>query len=154
MDFTDFLFVNENCLKSLKFENPKTNKMEHLTEIFILLMLAIVFLQSGIDKVTDWKGNLGWLKGHFEKSPFNGIVPILLLVLTILELSSGITAIVGGCMLYFSDDNCWAMIAAVLSAGTFLSLFLGQRLAKDYPGAQGIVVYFIPTVFLLYLLTN
>jgi len=126
--------------------------MEHLAEIFILIMLATVFLQSGIDKVVDWNGNLGWLKGHFEKSPFNGIVPLLLLILTILELTSGVTAIVGGFMLYFSGDDCWALISAVLSGVTFLCLFFGQRLAKDYPGAQTIVVYLIPTVFLIYLL--
>jgi len=128
--------------------------VEHLAELVILGMLAIVFLQSGIDKITDWKGNLGWLKGHFEKSPFDGIVPLLLLVLTILELSSGVTAIAGGFLLYFSGNDCWATIGAVLSGITFLCLFLGQRLAKDYPGAQTIVVYLIPTVFLIYLLTN
>lgn len=127
--------------------------MEHLAESAILLMLAIVFIQSGTDKVIDWKGNLGWLKSHFEKSPFNGIVPLLLLVLTVLELASGITAVAGLCMLYFSDNNCWALLSAVLSSATFLCLFLGQRLAKDYPGAQSIVVYFIPAVFLIYLLT-
>lgn len=128
--------------------------MQHIPEILILILLAIVFLQSGLDKVFNWSGNLTWLKSHFEKSPFGGIVPLLLVVLTILELSSGITSIAGGFMLYFNDDNCWATIAAVLSGITFLCLFLGQRLAKDYPGAQTIVIYFIPTVFLIYLLTS
>jgi uncharacterized membrane protein YphA (DoxX/SURF4 family) len=128
--------------------------MQHIAEILILILLAIVFLQSGSDKVFNWNGNLSWLKSHFEKSPFGGIVPVLLIVLTILELSSGVTSIVGGFMLYFSGNDCWATIGAVLSGITFLCLFLGQRLAKDYPGAQGIVVYFIPTVFLIYLLTN
>jgi hypothetical protein len=31
--------------------------------------LAILFLQSGIDKVVDRRGNLEWLNGHFAKSP-------------------------------------------------------------------------------------
>lgn len=128
--------------------------MEQIAEIFILLMLAIVFLQSGIDKITDWNGNLGWLKSHFSKTIIKGMVPFALALVLLLELASGITAIVGAIMLGCGNDNCWAMTSAVLSGSTFLLLFLGQRLAKDYAGAQGIVVYFIPTVFLIYLLVS
>lgn len=128
--------------------------MEQIAEIFILLMLAIVFLQSGIDKITDWNGNLGWLKSHFSKTIIKGMVPFALALVLLLELASGITAIVGAIMLGCGNDDCWAMTSAVLSGITFLLLFLGQRLAKDYAGAQGIVVYFIPTVFLIYLLVS
>ncbi len=39
--------------------------LDNATEILILIFLIIVFLQSGIDKVFDWKGNLSWLKEHF-----------------------------------------------------------------------------------------
>jgi uncharacterized membrane protein YphA (DoxX/SURF4 family) len=126
--------------------------MAHLAEIFILIMLAIVFLQSGIDKIVDWKGNLGWLKGHFSKTPIKNMVPFSLGLVTLLEMASGATAVIGAIMLYCHENTCWALISGILSAITFLLLFLGQRLAKDYPGAQTIVVYLIPTVFLLYLL--
>lgn len=128
--------------------------MEHLAEIFILIMLAIVFLQSGIDKITDWKGNLGWLKGHFANSPFRNIVPLLLFVLTIFEVVSGLTSVVGAVALLTCGGTFFALLGGILSATTFLMLFFGQRMAKEYPGAQTIVVYLIPTVLLLYLLTN
>lgn len=128
--------------------------MEHLAEIFILAILAIVFLQSGIDKIIDWNGNLGWLKSHFSKTFIKGTVPLVLALVLLLELASGITSIVGAILLWCGNDDCWAMTGAILSGITFLLLFLGQRLAKDYAGAQGIVVYFIPTVFLIYLLVN
>ncbi|SMC84732.1 DoxX family protein [Moheibacter sediminis] len=128
--------------------------MEHITSICILALLAIVFLQSGIDKVTDWKGNLGWLQSHFANSPLKNSVPLSLGIITLLEIGSGVTAIIGAVLLYVQGDNCIAILSGSLSAVTFLMLFLGQRLAKDYPGAQGIVVYFIPTVFLLYILLN
>lgn len=126
--------------------------MEQLTSIFILALLAIVFLQSGIDKIIDWKGNLGWLQSHFANSLLKNVVPFSLGLITLLEIAAGATAVVGAILLYFQNDNCIAVLSAILSAITFLLLFLGQRLAKDYPGAQGIVVYFIPTVFLLYIL--
>ena len=38
------------------------------TEILLLLFLAITFVQSGLDKILDWKGNLSWLKRSFCKN--------------------------------------------------------------------------------------
>jgi hypothetical protein len=46
----------------------------HLLQIFSSAFLAILFLQSGIDKVIDHRSNLEWLKGHFAKSPLAAIV--------------------------------------------------------------------------------
>lgn len=126
--------------------------MEHLAEIFILIMLAIVFLQSGIDKITDKKGNLSWLKGHFADSPLKNMVPFSLFTITVLEILSGLSAVVGAVSLITCEGTLFALISGILSAITFLMLFLGQRLAKDYPGAQTIVIYLIPTVLLLYML--
>ena len=47
-----------------------------LLQILVSAFLAILFLQSGIDKVVDRRGNLEWLEGHFAKSPLAGIVPL------------------------------------------------------------------------------
>jgi len=58
-----------------------------------LAVPAILFLQSGIDKVVDFKGNLAWLKEHFSKSIFKKIVSPLLISLTILELLVGALAV-------------------------------------------------------------
>ncbi|MBT8323634.1 MAG: DoxX family protein, partial [Eudoraea sp.] len=59
--------------------------IDHLTETLLLVFIAITFLQSGLDKIVDWKGNLGWLKGHFAKSPFRNLVPQLLLIILLVE---------------------------------------------------------------------
>jgi hypothetical protein len=40
-----------------------------LMQVFVSAFLAILFLQSGIDKIVDRRGNFEWLKGHFAKSP-------------------------------------------------------------------------------------
>ena len=34
--------------------------------LLLLAFLAITFLQSGIDKISDWNGNLSFLKEHFS----------------------------------------------------------------------------------------
>lgn len=129
------------------------NLISNATEILLLAFLTITFLQSGIDKVLDWKGNLGWLVGHFSKSIFKGGVPLLLSIILVMEMLSGILCGVGVFQFAIDGESSIALYGALLSAVTLLMLLLGQRVAKDYEGARTIVVYFIPTVFLVYLLT-
>ncbi|HTO16546.1 MAG TPA: hypothetical protein VLZ83_12300 [Edaphocola sp.] len=126
--------------------------IEFAAEVFILLMLAVAFLQSGIDKITDWEGNFEFMKKHFSKSPFKNIVKMNLFIALILEIVTGAFALVGAALLLYNGNTDIAKIAGVLSAITFGALFSGQRLAKDYAGAQTIVIYLMPTFFLLWLL--
>lgn len=125
---------------------------EHLTESFLLLFLAITFLQSGIDKILDWKGNLGWLKGHFAKTPFKNLVPQLLFTILLVESLSGILSLAGIVELIVTGNYWLGYLGAILACIALLMLLLGQRIAKDYDGARTIVIYLIPTVFLLYLM--
>ena len=55
----------------------------------IMAFFAITFLQSAVDKVLDWKGNLGFLTGHFKNSPIAKQVPLMLGALTLTEFVSG-----------------------------------------------------------------
>ncbi len=128
------------------------NLFSNATEILLLVFLIITFLQSGIDKLLDWKGNLGWLTGHFSKSIFKGTVPVLLSIVLVLELLSGILSGVGIFQFAVNGESIFGFYGAMLSAVTLLMLLLGQRVAKDYEGAKTIVVYLIPTVFLIYLM--
>ncbi len=128
------------------------NLISNATEILLLAFLTITFLQSGIDKMLDWKGNLDWLTGHFSKSFFKGIVPLLLGTVLVLEMLSGILSGAGAIQFVVDGESSIGFLGAVLAAITLLMLLLGQRVAKDYAGAQTIVVYLIPTVFLVYLM--
>ncbi|MCE2613603.1 DoxX family protein [Flavobacteriaceae bacterium D16] len=125
---------------------------EHLTESFLLLFLAITFLQSGIDKILDWKGNLGWLKGHFSKTPFKNLVPQMLFTILLVESLSGVLSLAGIVELFVTGNYGLGYLGAILACIALLMLLLGQRIAKDYDGARTIVIYLIPTVFLLYLM--
>ena len=42
-----------------------------LGQMFIAIFLAIAFLQSGIDKILDRKGNVDYFKNQFANSPLN-----------------------------------------------------------------------------------
>ena len=125
---------------------------ENATETVLLIFLIITFLQSGIDKIVDWKGNLSWLKEHFSKSLFKNSVPLLLGVITVVELVAGLLCLAGIIHLLLHDDKTFALYGALTSCLALLMLFLGQRINKDYAGAMTIVIYLVPTVLLLFLL--
>jgi uncharacterized membrane protein YphA (DoxX/SURF4 family) len=114
--------------------------------------LAVVFIQSGVDKIVDRRGNLEWLTGHFSKSPLAGMVPLLLLVITVLELLAGVLTAIGAVLVIATRDSTIGFYGAVLSAVAILALFFGQRMAKDYPGAGTLVPYFLLTLAAIYLL--
>ncbi len=104
--------------------------------------LAILFLQSGIDKITDRKGNLEWLTGHFAKSPLAKLVPLMLSAITLLEVAAGGLSAAGLVQLFLGAQTL-AFWGASLALASIICLFFGQRLAKDYAGAAGLVPYFL-----------
>jgi hypothetical protein len=126
----------------------------YLLQIFGSAFLAILFLQSGIDKVIDYRGNLEWLKGHFARSPLGGVVAILLAALTILEAAAGALSAIGCLLLIISRETTLAFYGAVTSAVALIALFFGQRMAKDYAGAAVLVPYFLLTLVAIYLLAQ
>jgi hypothetical protein len=123
-----------------------------LLQILVSAFLAILFLQSGIDKLVDRGGNLQWLTGHFANSPLRGTVPLLLTVITILELGAGFLSGCGCILIILNRSSSLAFYGAVVSAISILALFFGQRMAKEYAGAAVLVPYFLVTITAIYLL--
>ena len=126
----------------------------YVMQIFASAFLAILFLQSGIDKFVDRRGNFEWLKGHFAKSPLAGIVPALLICITILEVVAGALSGVGCLLIILLKDSTIAFYGAILSATAITALFFGQRIAKEYAGAAVLVPYFLLTLVAIYLLAQ
>src|ERR1700737_1362819 len=120
---------------------PKLHSVEgttYLLQALVSAFLAILFLQSGIDKVVDRRGNLEWLKGHFAKSPLAGMVPLMVTAITILEIAAGALSATGCALIVFSRDSTVAFYGALVSAISIIALFFGQRMAKDYAGGAGL----------------
>jgi hypothetical protein len=124
-----------------------------LLQAFISAFLAILFLQSGIDKVVDRRGNLEWLTGHFAKSPLAGMVPAMVTAITILELTAGFLSAIGCLFVLLTRNSTIAFYGAVVAAIAIIALFFGQRMAKDYAGAATLVPYFLVTLAAVYLLS-
>lgn len=125
--------------------------LKNLPAIFCALFVAILFIQSGLDKVFDWKGNLDWLKGHFSKSVLAPFVKPMLGTITVMEIATGFLAAAG--IIYFLAAGSLSLIlyASIIGAASITGLFFGQRVAKDYVGAAVLVPYFILMIVLMYL---
>ena len=126
--------------------------LNHAAEILLLLFLIITFLQSGIDKIFDWAGNLSWLKSHFADSPLKALVPFLLAIVLFAEMTAGTLCAIGLYQLLIMGKTTFALYGAIMSCVALLMLLFGQRMAKDYEGAKTIAVYFVPAIFLVFLL--
>lgn len=122
-------------------------------QAFVSVFLAILFLQSGLNKVFDRKGNMEWLTGHFSKSFFSGMVPMLLTTLTVVEITAGAVSAAGVVEVVVFRTFCLSFVGTALAALALVMLFFGQRIAKDYAGAGALVPYFILVIINLYFLS-
>jgi diacylglycerol kinase len=116
--------------------------------------LAILFLQSSIDKIVDRRGNLDYFKKHFAKSPLAGTITPMLTVITTLELAAGALSAIGCLLVVFSNNPVVAFYGAVTAAVAIIALFFGQRVAKDYGGAAVLVPYFLLALGAIYVLAE
>jgi hypothetical protein len=123
-----------------------------LMQILASAFLAILFLQSGVDKIIDRRGNLEWLKGHFAKSPLAGMVPLMVTIITVLEVAAGVLSATGCVLVILTRNSALAFYGAIISAVSITALFFGQRMAKDYAGAAVLVPYFLLALAGIYLL--
>lgn len=122
-----------------------------LAQGFVGAFLAVLFLQSGLDKVFDWSGNKAYVKGYLETTPMRRFSGFLFFVITMLEVLAGVVSAAGVLSTVLLRERSLGMFGAFLAASSILSLFMGQRLAKDYASAAAMVPYFLTTLVALVL---
>jgi diacylglycerol kinase len=126
----------------------------YIMQILASAFLAILFLQSGLDKIVDRRGNRAYLEQHFAKSPLAGTVGPMFVVVTILEVSAGALSGIGCAVLLLTHDSTVAFLGAIVGGVNLTALFFGQRIAKDYAGAAALVPYFLLALTAIYLLAE
>lgn len=114
-----------------------------VAQVLASAFLAVLFLQSGLDKVFDWKGNKEYIGGYFAKTFLRRFSTLMLFSITVLEVLAGVVAAAGVLSLVFAQNPVPAFIGAVLAGMNVVALFFGQRIAKDYASAGGMVPYAI-----------
>ena len=115
----------------------------YLLQLLISAFLAVLFLQSGLDKVFDRAGNRAYLDEHFARSPLAKTVGPMFLTITILEVAAGVLSALGFLQLLVFRSGALAFYGALVAAANLVALFFGQRVSKDYAGAAALVPYFL-----------
>ena len=112
--------------------------------ILILLFLSIVFIQSSLDKVLNWKTNLDFtIKTLSSKFP-KYLVQLALLSVTFFELVGGFSSLFGIVEICMGTNSLfWSKIGIYSSALALLILLTGQRISMNYNDAKTIVIYFL-----------
>jgi len=124
----------------------------NLPTLFITAFFAILFLQSGLDKALDYRGNLDYLSAHFKNSPLAGSVRLLMPTITVLELLTGAVSIWAFLQTLVTGQSSAAIFSPALAGISFLCLFFGQRVGKDYAGAAALVPYFVVVLLGLWMI--
>ena len=131
---------------------------EHHTSVLVICKVlvsaftAVLFIQTGLDKMLDWRSNQDYLASHFANTPLSELVILLLPLITIMELLAGFSGLIGIVRSLTGDDD-FTFIGLAFGALSILSLFFGQRVAKNYDGAASLVPYFLVMLFGLFLVS-
>ena len=124
----------------------------YILQLLVSAFIAVLFLQSGLDKVFDRKGNRAYLDEHFANSPLARTVGPMFFVVTVLEVTAGVLSGLGFLMLLLGRSSTLAYFGAVVAGVNIVALFFGQRVSKDYAGAAALVPYFLLILVAIYLL--
>tara|TARA_B100001059_G_scaffold183548_1_gene184948 strand:- start:904 stop:1290 length:387 start_codon:yes stop_codon:yes gene_type:complete len=116
---------------------------EKVAFLLVLVFFLIVFIQSGLDKIFDYKGNLNFLKDLLKIYFSPTLIELALISVTILELTSGILCLIGIINFVFNDSNFIGLLGLITGSIALLVLLFGQRVSKNYDGAKTIAIYFI-----------
>jgi putative oxidoreductase len=117
-----------------------------------LAFFAILFIQSGADKIFQFQANKSYINSVFSKTFLKNLTSPLFYVLLVLEVTAGILCLLGMLFLFIEKDNFYALLGLNTAAVALLCLFAGQRIAQDYAGAAGIVPYFFLCITCIILL--
>ena len=119
----------------------------YLPIIAVLAFNAIVFLQSGIDKIVNWKGNLDFITQTLSKVFSNQLIKVALFTVTVLETLGGLFSTLGIFLNIFRLDYLiYAQLGLSLCTSALLVLLIGQRISQNYEGAKTIAVYFVTSL--------
>ena len=115
----------------------------HVMQLVFAAFTAVLFLQSSLDKLFNWKGQKDYFADHFSKSILKSSVPLLLPVITLVEFSAGLFSALGFGQVLLTGNGGFGTVGMLCAVTALIMLFFGQRVAKDYAGAAALMPYFL-----------
>ena len=127
---------------------------ENLEALLIVLFLIVTFGISLIEKLANLKETISYISEIFKTSFIRNFVKPLIAILMLLEVLTLFFLVVGIFQLYFQNEKEMALLGIVFSCFSIIYMLIGQRIAKDYPGATSLTIYFILSIFGIYILNS
>ena len=127
---------------------------ENLEALLIVLFLIVTFGISLIEKLANLKETISYISEIFKTSFIRNFVKPLIAILMLLEVLTFFFLVVGIFQLYFQNEKEMALLGIVFSCFSIIYMLIGQRIAKDYPGATSLTIYFILSIFGIYILNS
>ena len=113
--------------------------------------LAVLFLQSGLDRVLDRARYVGHFVESNSRGPLRKWPKASLNLLTLFEVLAGATSTAGVLLWFLGGRNPLLFAGALFSALALLFLFALQRLNQDEQAAARVVPYFLVALLALHL---
>ena len=127
--------------------------IDQMPLMFVLAFLSIVFIQSALDKIFNWKGNLEFTASTLTSKFPPRLVRFALLNVLLLEFAGGFGSLAGMIEIWLGSSTLFiAKLGIITSSIALLILLLGQRISQNYMDAKTIVIYFIVCLFGLQIL--
>jgi len=124
----------------------------HLALSFVVIYLSLSFVYSAIEKIIQWEKCKGYYRLHFKHTFIKNQVPAAIILVLIMEIIS-VGLNLYGLYILFHTGNAQVLLNGLIAiAITLILLMTGQRIAQDYSGAMNITVYFMLTVFGIFLI--
>lgn len=120
--------------------------------LIIAIFFIITYLFSAFEKIADWKGTLSYYKALFKDNFIEYWVPASIAGIVIFEFVILIGLLYGGFQFILNGSISTLYFSYIISAFLLLTFLIGQRLIKDYQGANSIVIYLIVNILGFYFL--
>ena len=125
-----------------------------LAASLIICYLSLSIGYSVIEKIVQWQNSLDYYKEHFKRSFLKNHVRGAIIFVILLEIVCVGLNINGLYQLLNGGNTMFAIWGLLAVSITLIVLMTGQRIAQDFSGAMNITVYFILTVFGLFILES
>jgi hypothetical protein len=116
--------------------------------------LAVLFLQSGLDKVLDRRGYVSAFVESTSRGPLRRWAKAWLNLITLLEVLAGSVSAAGVVLYVLDGRNPMLAGGAVASAVALLVSFAMQRLNRDETASARLVPYFLVALVAVHLSTR
>lgn len=117
----------------------------HLVKNLWILALIITFGYSAFEKICSYTNSVEYYKTYFSKCFIHRYVRVTLPIVIVWEIIITLTYI--GAIFYAEA----VFISSLLGISLLIVFLAAQRIAQDYEGARGIILYMIFTMIPLLL---